>query len=234
MLNKLWQRWQLRRHYPKLHTLCRDTVFGIELTGEKDGKAVSWTGTGFLLDGGIVCTAAHVVAGASTITVRSQSGESHTVARTRLTNQDIAFLHVPALAGVRGLRCLQMREVDGNAPVMLAGCAYDAGRKPDLFPRWNPLTFFNDPSFRVNAGDTSHLRQTTHLLFSHHVANKGDSGAPLLDADGNVVGMVISFAKWAMFTVGDSNRWLPTANLSLHAAAHDIAWQKDLLFGDNT
>lgn len=228
MLNKLWQRLQLRRKNRALYALCTRAVFGIELTGEKDGKTVSWTGTGFLLDGGIVCTAAHVVAGAATITVRGLNGESHTVSRTKYTQQDIAFLHVPALRHEQGLRCLKMHEVDSSKPMLLAGCGYDVGRKPDLFPRWKKLAFFNDPSFRVSAGDTSHLRQTTHLLFSHHIAHKGDSGAPLLDENGNVVGMVISFAKWAMFTVEGSSRWLPTANLSLHAAAHDISWQNEL------
>lgn len=229
MLNKLWQRWQLRRKHAALHTLCRNTLFGIELTGVQDGKTVTWTGTGFLLDGGIICTAAHVVNGATEVTVRALDGTTYAVARTQLTNQDIAFLHVPELGNRKGLRCLKMSEVDGKAPVLLAGCGYDAGRKPDFFPRWNKLAFFNDPAFRVSAGDTNHLRQTTQLLFTHHIANKGDSGAPLLDANGNVVGMVISFAKWAMFTVEGAPRWYPTANLSLHAAAHDIAWQNELL-----
>jgi S1-C subfamily serine protease len=140
-------------------------------------ETVSGNGTGFVVDQGRVITAAHVVAGAEEVRLRTAEGDVVEAAVTRLdTSTDLAVL-TPTTA-LPGAEPLVLRTGAGQVgePVLAVGYSLDT----------------TTPS--VSRGIVSALRtdRGTDLVQTDAAINPGMSGGPLLDDDGQVLGVVVS------------------------------------------
>ena len=153
------------------------------------GGTVRDRGAGFVLrSGGLVVTAAHVVAGGGPIAVRLASGEE-TAARV---------VGVDEVADVAVLR------IDAEPPAIVAAPAGSIGRG-------DPVAAIGDPLGYAGTLTVGHLstmaraygETSPYDLIQHDAAlNPGSSGGPLIDRDGRVVGMNVAIADGSRRHVG--------------------------------
>ncbi|MGH3516213.1 MAG: S1C family serine protease [Haloechinothrix sp.] len=128
------------------------------------------SGTGFLIEDGLVATAAHVVADATTVAV--------TVGESVTTGRIIGFdpaLDVALLETSR--RIDGYRFVFAETPPRVGDPVAAIG-----FPEGNPMS--------LTQGVISGLEQG--LIQTDAALNPGNSGGPLLDLDGDVLGVVVA------------------------------------------
>jgi putative serine protease PepD len=172
-------------------------VVAIEATGTSSGSNNGFpytppgqsvdTGTGLVVDSrGDILTASHVVAGAATITVKLQNGPVRTASVLGTdTSNDVSVLHVDP-SGL-ALHPLPL----GSVRSLLAG---------------DPLAVIGDPfgyNRSLSTGVASGLGRTiqapngfliANALQTDAALNPGNSGGPVLDAQGQVVGIADQIA----------------------------------------
>jgi len=145
------------------------------------------TGTGLVIDtGGDVLTASHVVAGASTITVKFLNG---TVRSARVlgtdTSNDVSVLHVnPAGLTLRPLPLGSIHSLVVGDPLAVIG---------------NPFGYNRSLSTGVVSALDRTIQAPNGFLIAHAVqtdaaVNPGNSGGPVLNAQGQVVATVDQIA----------------------------------------
>jgi putative serine protease PepD len=145
------------------------------------------TGTGFVVDGkGHIVTAAHVVQGASSITVKFQDGTTRT-AKLLGTDEatDIAVLSVDA----SGLTL---------HPLAL-GSSAALGIGDQVAAIGDPFTYERSLSTGVVSGLDRTISAPNGFTVAHAIQtdaalNPGNSGGPVLDASGQVIGIVDQIA----------------------------------------
>lgn len=163
--------------------LARATAATVNV--ESTGCGHRYEGTGVTLAEGLVVTNAHVVAGSEVVRVRRPDG---TVldARVRVFDpgRDLAVLDVPGL-GQRPLRLAEPRD-DSDAAVI----GYPGGRNR---PRIAPAGIERQ---REALGRDIYGRDAVSrdLLFLAAELAQGDSGSPVVDPAGQVVGVVFAIA----------------------------------------
>ena len=162
--------------------------------GSPSGPRASSTGTGFVVAAGVLMTNAHVVQGCTRMSARNAAGQT-VAAKIRAVDarRDLAALIVPDAFGPP----LSFRE----------GPAVQRGES--IVTYGFPLTGLLSSGPTLTTGDISALSglrdNPLHFQISAPV-QPGNSGGPLLDAQGNVVGVVTSklnAAKVAQMTGGD-------------------------------
>ncbi|MGE0151965.1 MAG: S1C family serine protease [Reyranellaceae bacterium] len=140
------------------------------------------TGTGFLIDGrGYFLTNAHVVGNEATVTLRFNDGQSQTAQVLRKdTLRDMALLKVDRLGPARaGLRPLPIRP----GKLTLTEKVYAIGNPLGLS---QTVTDGIVSAYRQRPGDgQEYIQASVSITF-------GNSGGPLLDANGNVVGVSVA------------------------------------------
>lgn len=148
-------------------------------------RAGNELGTGVIVaDNGTILTANHVIAGGGAITVTFADGTTTSATVSGTTpKQDIATL-IPQ----------QLPQV--VVPASLGGVA-DVGAT--VVAIGNPLGLTDSVSAGVVSGlnrtaDTTHGKYSGLIQFDASV-NPGSSGGPLLDANGHVIGIVVSIAS---------------------------------------
>jgi len=167
-----------------MNTLA-DTVGEVRQSVVHIEKVGSWEGSGFVLsEDGIICTAKHVVEGGGTFVVTFDDGTKVTTTCALQDNEhDIGFLKVKTL---RPLTSLPVRRFS-----LRAG--------DQVFIMGSPLGFdyFNS----VTLGIISAARRGTNndyglgwqvLFQSDARAYPGNSGGPVFDLDGRVVGVLVA------------------------------------------
>jgi putative serine protease PepD len=145
------------------------------------------TGTGFVVDGkGNIVTAAHVVDGASSVTVTFQNG---TTRKATVLGQDdatdVAVLKVdPSGLTLKPLELGSSKDLDEGVAVAAVGDPFGYQRS-------------------ISTGIVSGLDRTieapngftvAHAIQTDAALNPGNSGGPLLDSQGRVVGIVDQIA----------------------------------------
>jgi S1-C subfamily serine protease len=142
-------------------------------------------GSGVLVSAeGVVITALHVVEGADTIELTFANGETTdaTVVEEQ-PQKDLAFLQVDQLP-------------DGVAPAVLGDPALPVGS--EAYAAGSPYGLFGSLSAGVISGRDRSFRSPdsgitiTGLLQFDAAVNPGNSGGPLLDRGGRVIGIVIA------------------------------------------
>ncbi len=168
-----------------VYAAVRGSIVLIATEGtDKDGLATDGTGTGVLVTArGEVLTALHVVDGATTITLRFADGSTGAGSLTSVDRpNDIAVLTADAVpAGIEPA-------VLGNPGSMRIGS--------DAFIVGNPFGLYSSLSGGVVSGldrafrdpDTDDVHNG--LIQVDAAVNPGNSGGPLLDGSGRVVGIV--------------------------------------------
>jgi S1-C subfamily serine protease len=145
------------------------------------------TGTGFVVDGkGHIVTAAHVVDGASSITVTFQDGTTRTAKLLGKDNAtDVAVLSVdPSALTLHPLAL-------GSSASLNVGNAVAAIGDPFTYDRSMSTGIVSGLDRTISAPNgftVAHAIQTDAAL------NPGNSGGPVLDASGKVVGIVDQIA----------------------------------------
>jgi S1-C subfamily serine protease len=155
----------------------------VQVSGETPECASAVTGTGFLIEPGLVITNAHVVAGVSEPDVRVRQGDQPLRATVVHFDPqvDIALLSVPQL-DARPLALAQAPAASGQAAAV-------AG-----FPESGPYRV--EPArirtmVRAVGDDIYGQSGVEREVYAFRgVVLPGNSGGPLLDDDGNVLGMV--------------------------------------------
>jgi putative serine protease PepD len=145
------------------------------------------TGTGFVVDGnGHIVTAAHVVAGASSVTVTFQDGTTRKATVLGQDNAtDVATLSVDA-SGLT-LHPLAL----GSSASLQVGDAVAAIGDPFTYQRSMSTGIVSGLDRTISAPNgftVAHAIQTDAAL------NPGNSGGPVLDASGKVIGIVDQIA----------------------------------------
>jgi putative serine protease PepD len=155
--------------------------------GAPQQQAATATGTGFVVDGkGHIVTAAHVVDGASSITVTFQNGTTRKATLLGKDNAtDVAVLSVDS-SGLT-LRPLTL----GSSASLAVGDPVAAIGDPFTYQRSMSTGIVSGLDRTISAPNgftVAHAIQTDASL------NPGNSGGPVLDASGNVVGIVDQIA----------------------------------------
>jgi putative serine protease PepD len=145
------------------------------------------TGTGFLINSeGHVLTADHVVAGASSVTVKFQDG---TTVRAQVVGQDRST----------DVAVLKVKPSPANLPPLPLGSTSSLVVGDTLAVIGNPFGYNRS----LSTGVVSALDRTIqapngwlipHALQTDATINPGNSGGPVLDAQGAVVGIVDQIA----------------------------------------
>ncbi|HEX4978423.1 MAG TPA: MarP family serine protease [Acidimicrobiales bacterium] len=152
---------------------------------ESDGCGARHEGSGFAIDQDLVVTNAHVVAGADEIRVRRPDQR---LVDARVVGfepgRDLALLRAPGL---------------GQAPLALANAAvgdqgvvvgYPGGQNT---PRPTPYVV-SDESSTLGYDIYNERRVRRQVLFLASALRPGDSGAPLVNLEGRVVGVAFAIA----------------------------------------
>lgn len=162
-----------------------ESVVTVQVEGA-DGVS-SGFGTGIVLSGeGLILTAAHVVAGASSVTVVLPGGEERaaTVVADDSPFQDVALLQTSG-QGLRVARLGSSSAVAIGDPVAVLASGiytYDNQVKQGIIST-RDLVF---PREGVTL---------TGMLQTDAAVNQGDSGSPLINASGEVVGLMVAIVR---------------------------------------
>lgn len=173
---------------PQIYAALRPAVVSIQVEGRTpDNTSFSGRGTGIIVDGsGRILTSLHVVAGAQSVKVRFFDGSEVTakVASTQ-PERDLAAIDVPTIP-------------DGVQPAILGG-GVNVGDA--VLAIGNPFGLDGSLSSGVVSGlgrrfTVQSTNQTLENMIQFDAAvNPGNSGGPLVDLAGRVVGIVTGIAN---------------------------------------
>jgi serine protease Do len=169
---------ELRREVEKIKKEQRAIINGIAGTTTPAPRSARFSGTGFAISpDGYIVTSSHVIQGADSILIENKSGLRYKVTEVhRNTEYDLTILKVedPSFAGF------------GKLPYTFKTAASDLGERVYTlgFPREDIV--FGEGSLSSASGfegDTTSYQISIPL-------NPGNSGGPLLDDKGHVIGVI--------------------------------------------
>lgn len=162
------------------------------------------TGTGFLVAGERVLTNRHVVDGCDRVLVRGADGRNHAATPPARTDArlDLAVLTVPGL----------------NGPVLAFRQEPALRRGESVIAYGYPLTGLLSSDAKLTRGEVNSLRglrdNPDQMQISAPV-QPGNSGGPLLDMQGNVVGVIVSKLN-AQAVAGRTGDIAQNINFAIH------------------
>ncbi len=172
------------RAYTEVYRETIDDVVLVSVAGE-DAEAPGGLGSGFVTDEGYVVTNDHVVMGASAVEVqfRDEQWRTGSVIGTDI-HSDLAVLEVDELPEI----------TDG-----LSTAAGDPEIGQEVLALGNPLGFDASISQGIVSGTDRSLPSPTGFSIPAAIqtdapVNPGNSGGPLVDLDGDVLGIVFAGA----------------------------------------
>jgi S1-C subfamily serine protease len=154
-----------------------------------DGLRPLGAGTGLVLTpDGQVLTNNHVVQGAAriTVTVSGEGTETATVVGVDPTD-DIALLQLSGASGLSTVTIGDSSTVDVGEPVTAVGNAFGRGGPPAVTTGTVTAVHASITAHDPSDGTSERLNDVIQTDAEIH---PGDSGGALLDADGNVVGII--------------------------------------------
>ncbi|HUN34990.1 MAG TPA: trypsin-like peptidase domain-containing protein [Trebonia sp.] len=174
---------------PTIYEKLEPTV--VDVTSALRYNAETAEGTGFVINaaGGLILTNNHVIRGATTVTVTLTSSGRQFPARIvgEDVAADVALLQIQDPAGLATAAIGNSSALPPGSPVLAIGNQAGVGGAPTVAPG-----VITGKGQTIQANDaSSSFTETLHnmLVTNAHVA-PGDSGGPLADAQGQVVGMI--------------------------------------------
>jgi putative serine protease PepD len=155
--------------------------------GPSQGQSTTSTGTGFVVDSsGHIVTAAHVVDGASSVTVTFQDGATRTA---KVLGSDDATDVAVVAVDPSGLT-LHRLELGSSGSLRIGDAVAAIG---------DPFQYARSLSTGIVSGVDRTIQAPNGFTVAHAIQtdaalNPGNSGGPLLAADGTVVGVVDQIA----------------------------------------
>lgn len=155
-------------------------------------KPSEWSGTGFALKNGYIVTNFHVIDGAKSIIIKGVSGDfnkSYKASPIRVDkNNDLALLKIddPAFCGF------------GSIPYSILSTTSEVGE--NIFVLGYPLTSTMGNEIKLTTGIISSKTGFQGDVALYQISapiQPGNSGGPLFDNDGNVIGIVSAKHKEA-------------------------------------
>ena len=144
-----------------------------------------WSGTGFALNNGYIVTNHHVVNGAKSITVLGVNGNADVEYKARVVgvdkNNDLALIMIDDYR-FNGF---------GNVPYAVPNVTRDVGS--DVFVLGYPLTTYMGDEIKLTNGIISSKTGYQGDVSTYQISapvQPGNSGGPLFDNKGNVIGIV--------------------------------------------
>lgn len=153
--------------------------------GANGSQEVSeWTGTGFALNNGYIATNFHVVENASEITIQGVNGSSSEYKASVIEvdkKNDLALIKItdPRFKGF------------GNIPYAVKETTCDVGT--DIFVLGYPMTNYMGEKIKLTNGIISSKSGYKDDITTYQISapvQPGNSGGPMFDKNGNVVGVV--------------------------------------------
>jgi S1-C subfamily serine protease len=158
---------------------------GVVRVNVKSCDAGAGTGSGFVYGPRLVATADHVVTGASSITVRTETGAKlKAVIVGHDPKRDLALLRTTKPLNKPGLVLDASKDPDIGAEVRVLG-----------FPRGLPFTATRGTITGLGRNLTIEGNRYVKLLQTDATVNPGNSGGALIDETGRVVGIVVAGAS---------------------------------------
>ena len=160
----------------------QDSVVTIHTSGYAQGSVFEGAGTGVVLsDDGLVLTNAHVVADSDDISVRLFDGSQHDASLVgSASDSDLAVIKVEGAAPLHPATLGRSADLEVGEPVIAIGNALNLGGLPSVT---TGIVSAVDRTISSPEGTLSGLIQTDAAI------NVGNSGGPLVDAGGEVVGI---------------------------------------------
>ena len=158
-------------------------VVNINTTLENGAAA----GTGMVLTSdGYVLTNNHVIDGETSITVELQNGSDHSASVVGYdATDDVALIHINGVSGLRSINS-NSGSVSVGDSVVAVGNALGKGGSPTVVS--GSVTATNQ-TITASDDDGSNAETLHNLIQTNAPIQPGDSGGPLLDASGRVIGM---------------------------------------------
>ncbi|MDY3049730.1 MAG: MarP family serine protease [Rothia sp. (in: high G+C Gram-positive bacteria)] len=158
----------------------------VQIVGSAQACNYMSEGTGFLVEGGLVVTNAHVVAGVTTPTLLGQDGQAQTGRIIYFDREeDIAIISAPALK----LAPLTLSEEEVAAGTSVAFMGYPGGGPFESRPATVQGLGYTQ-TVNSQTGETNPSRLVYQLAAQ---VEQGNSGGPVLTEQGQVLAMI--FAK---------------------------------------
>lgn len=160
----------------------QDSVVTIHTSGYAQGSVFEGAGTGVVLsEDGLVLTNAHVVADSDDISVRLFDGSQHDASLVgSASDNDLAIIKVEGGSPLHVATLGTSGDLEVGEPVIAIGNALNLGGLPSVT---TGIVSAVDRTISSPEGTLSGLIQTDAAI------NVGNSGGPLVDADGEVVGI---------------------------------------------
>lgn len=156
----------------------------VQILGLAPGCSAQQSGSGFAVPGDRVVTNAHVVAGTQRVTVRDADGRRHGAEVVAFEpDTDLAVLAVPGLD-----RPALEPAATPPAGAMIAFAGYPQGRPLEV----GPAELQGTARTSMSSIDPGAAGPPVEVLQFAGAVEQGNSGGPLLDDDGRVIGVVFA------------------------------------------
>lgn len=155
--------------------------FGRAATAEGAGSGVIISADGYVL------TNNHVIDGADTVSVTTREGEEYS-ARVIGTDADADL----ALIKVAGVTNLLPAELGESSELQVGEDVYAVGNALGQYPNSvtkGIISGLGRPITAVSSGLRGNLQEFENLIQTDAAINSGNSGGPLVDGDGRVIGI---------------------------------------------
>jgi serine protease Do len=158
------------------------SVVTIQTSGYAQGSVFEGAGTGVVLsEDGLVLTNAHVVEDSAGISVRLFDGSEHQASLVgSARDSDLAVIQVEGAEPLHAATLGSSGDLEVGEPVIAIGNALNLGGQPSVT---TGIVSAVDRTITSPQGSLSGLIQTDAAI------NVGNSGGPLVDANGEVVGI---------------------------------------------
>ncbi len=161
----------------------------VDITSTLNYQSETAEGTGMVLNSnGLVLTNNHVINGANTVKATLVSSSKSYTARVigYDATDDVALLQMEGASGLKTVSVGNSSQVSVGTPVLAVGNAGGQGGSPTVAPG-----IINATDRTITAGDEgSSTTETLHgMLQTSAQIQPGDSGGPLANAAGKVIGM---------------------------------------------